>query len=248
MSFVITSANNPRVASVARLHRRGVRQKEQRTIVEGPQALAMALESGAGIELILTLDAPAPGAYAGAETLHVSESAMRRAAGTDHPRGPVGVVAIPDPLLVEAQDMVVLEGVSDPGNAGTLLRTAAALGMVAAFTAGTVDMWSPKVLRAAAGAHWLSPPRPVGGLGELHEHDLATVAMVADDGDPPALALAGSQPVAIIVGGEAHGLGDATRVAARRRLTIAMPGGMESLNAAVAGAIAMYERSRLVAR
>ena len=245
---MITSPNNPRVASVARLHRRNVRQKEKRTIVEGPQALAMALEAGAGIELILTLDEPTPGAFGGAETLRVSESALRRAAGTDHPRGPVCVVAIPEPLPLEARDTVVLEGLSDPGNAGTLVRTAAAVGMVAAFTAGTVDMWSPKVLRAAAGAHWLSPPRPVGGLGELHDHDIATVAMVAEDGDPPEVALAGSQPVAIIVGSEAHGVGDATRVGARRRLTIAMPGGMESLNAAVAGAIAMYERSRLVGR
>lgn len=223
-----------------------MRHKEKRTIVEGPQALAMALESGAGIELILTLDEPTPGAYEGAETLHVSENALRRVAGTDHPRGPVGVVAIPEPLPPEPRDTVVLEGVSDPGNAGTLLRTAAALGMVAAFTAGTVDMWSPKVLRAAAGAHWLSPPRPVGGLGDLHDHGMATVAMVADDGDPPEVALAGSQPVAIIVGSEAHGLPEATRVGAERQLTIAMPGGMESLNAAVAGAIAMYERSRLV--
>ncbi|MFQ5554322.1 MAG: TrmH family RNA methyltransferase [Acidimicrobiia bacterium] len=241
----IVSTANPLIKAVAALQQASVRRRERKTIVEGANALAMAVAADAHVVTVLTLDGAVPPVPDETELVVVSEAVLRKSAATQHPAGPVAVVSIPDPTPPLRRDSVVLAGLGDPGNLGTIIRTAVAFGVQPLVLPETTDVWSPKVLRAAAGAHWISPPVPVAGLADVRGLDLTIVAMVAEPGDRPESALAGADPVAIVVGNEAHGLDPALVAAADRRLTISMPGGMESLNASVAAAIALYERSRI---
>ena len=137
---------------------------------------------------------------------------------------------------------LLLEDVQDPGNVGSILRSAAAAGVAQVYTsAGCAFAWSPKVLRAGQGGHF--------HLDIFENVDLAawarnfhgkTVAAVAGKGDP----LFDSDlrgPVAVAIGNEGGGLSAALRAAATRQVTIPMPGGFESLNAAAAAAICLFE-------
>ena len=124
-------------------------------------------------------------------------------------------------------------------NVGTLIRCAAAFGLGFAAGPETADPWAPKVLRAAAGGHFRTGVARVGGLAELRTGGRRLAATVARGGMPPAALAAGS--VAVLVGDEARGLPAGVVAACDFSLTIPMPGGAESLNAAVAGAIVAYE-------
>ncbi len=178
---------------------------------------------------------------AGVEVVVVSAEIIARLSTTETPQSPVAVVAVGGDEIPGDGDVLVAWGVGDPGNVGTLIRTAAAFGW--GFVAGpeTADPWSPKALRAGAGGHFRVPIGRCASLEELGGR--LVVATVAVGGDPPE-ALGGADPLAVVVGDEAKGLPESVVAAAGARVTIAMPGGTESLNAAVAGAIVVYEASR----
>jgi TrmH family RNA methyltransferase len=136
------------------------------------------------------------------------------------------------------------DAVRDPGNLGTMLRTAAAAGVGAVFLPpGVVDPFAPKVVRAAMGAHFRVPVYPLS-WEEIHNHLNAYALRVY-------LAAAGAgqvytqadfrSPLALIIGGEAEGAGQQARQLAAEYVHIPMSGDVESLNAAIAGAILMFE-------
>lgn len=116
-----------------------------------------------------------------------------------------------------------------------MIRTAAAFGLDVAVLGGA-DPWSPKTLRGGAGAHFHTS---VVKIGDLEEVDAVKVATVLENGDPPS-ALPGGR-LALLIGSEAHGLPPKAIAAAENRISIPMPGGTESLNAAAAAAIVCYE-------
>jgi TrmH family RNA methyltransferase len=121
-----------------------------------------------------------------------------------------------------------------------MIRTAAAFGWGFAYMEGSADPWSPKTIRAGAGGQFQTPVARVGSLEELGEW--ATVAAVARGGDR--LADVRARPVAVLIGEEAHGLEELIIASAGHRVTIATSGPTESLNAAVAAAIAVYELTK----
>lgn len=206
--------------------------------------LTEALETGAEIDRVFVLQSDTDSirlAEAAAVRLEtVSGSVLGRLTDTVHPRGPVAVLCIPEWAPLERRATVVLHGVSDPGNVGNLIRTAGALGYAVAISGGTADIWAPKVLRSAAGGHFHTPLTSVADPdAELTAAGLALVALVASGGRPPSRAEPYG-PIALIVGSEADGLPDGLVGACEYRVTIAMQPGIGSLNASVAGAIAMY--------
>jgi TrmH family RNA methyltransferase len=155
----------------------------------------------------------------------------------------VAVAAVPAPVIPEHGDLIAAWGVGDPGNLGTLIRTAAAFGMSFAAGPGTADPWSPKVLRSGAGGQWSTPVGETADLEALRGSDRALVATVVSGGEPP-VAVHRYPTVCVLVGDEALGLPADVVAAADVAVTIPMPGGTESLNAAVAGAILAYEVRR----
>ena len=133
--------------------------------------------------------------------------------------------------------MIVAWGVSDPGNCGTLIRIAAAFGYGYLSGPESADVWAPKVLRSAAGAHFSIAIGVAETLDQVRNGGRSVVASVARGGSTP-----GPLPaaVAVLVGSEAHGLPESVVEASDERVTIPTTGGVESLNAAMAGAILAF--------
>jgi TrmH family RNA methyltransferase len=185
-----------------------------------------------------------------------SERAIAAAAATQHPQGVVASFALPDWALPNAQDSaplaLVSDDIQDPGNLGTILRTAEAAGVAAVLlTPNSVDLYNPKVVRAGMGAHFRLPT-----FRDLRWEQIRD--MLEQMGIPPDRlfatdtaagltydAVEWSQPTALIISNEAHGLGAEAREAARSNLIgIPMLGSTESLNAAMAATVVLFEAAR----
>ena len=220
------------VVDAARLHRTKERRRRGLTLVEGPQVLSDIRKTGAVVREIFATD--------GAEATLVDERALERLSGTKTPRGPVAVVEIPAEWLDRSRNLVVSVGVSDPGNVGTIVRTAAAFGWGFAYMEGSADPWSPKTIRAGAGAQFQTAISKLGSLGEVGEW--TTVAAIPRGGDRIDSIV--ERPVALLIGEEARGLEEWVIGGADHTMTIPAPGPTESLNAAIAAAIGIYEFSK----
>jgi TrmH family RNA methyltransferase len=133
---------------------------------------------------------------------------------------------------------VVLVDVGDPGNAGTIIRTAAAFGWDVAHTADCVDVWSPKVLRSGAGAHFRTRLIPIELENERDDLNGHTIVATVVSGGNARIDADG--PFALLIGSEPRGLDPEHVAMAAHRLTIDMENSTESLNVSVASGIAMY--------
>ncbi|HSM04083.1 MAG TPA: RNA methyltransferase [Longimicrobiales bacterium] len=244
---------------VGRLHRRRTREREGLVLVEGVRAVEEALAQGARPRFVLVSprgrELATPDLRWALDAIpdvqEVTEPEMAAVAGTDAPQGIVLVAEEPrpDPAGVwgdPSARILVLDGVQDPGNVGTLVRAAAAFACSAVVVLdGTAEVWSAKALRAAAGTAFRIPV--------LHQPwDEAAPALDAS-GLPLLRADAGGTPVdrapahrawALALGGEGGGCRPEVAARATTTLAIPMPGGVESLNVGVAGAILLHELTR----
>lgn len=176
----------------------------------------------------------------------VSAKVLAAISDTVTPQGIVAVVPFPVLQPRRRDLLLVLDGVRDPGNAGTLLRSAEAAGADAVWLApGCADLYSPKVVRAAMGAHFRLPARAAENWSEIAAAVAGLDVLLADAaGDIDYDRYDWRRPAALIVGGEAAGAGAEGRALATRRVRVPMQGGTESLNAAVAGSVLLFEAAR----
>lgn len=232
------------------------RRSERSLVIEGVRLVGDALAAGA--ELRLALYAPEQlAATPGGQDLLARLAERPRsfaatpvvvaaAADTQHPQGVVAAVAWPD-LAPRPGLRLVLDGIQDPGNLGTLLRSAEAAGVgLALCGAGCADVSGPKVVRAAMGAHFALPIRADLSWDVIAD-ELATAAPIyaADAAATmPYYAADWKQPAALIIGSEAHGVSEAGLALATHRISVPMVGRAESLNAAVAGSVILFEALR----
>jgi TrmH family RNA methyltransferase len=251
---MITSTRNERVKYVRSLARRRVRQREGRFLVEGNRLVGELVEAGlkptlalytapwaesaAGVELLPALDMADQGAWL------VSEAVLAACAGTKSPQGVVAVA----PFVASPRRQglwLVLDQVRDPGNLGTILRSAEAAGVGwVLLMPGTADLYNPKVVRSAMGAHFRIP---VTELDWLALADLVgdRAVWLADAGSGLAYdAVDWAEPVVVILGGEAFGAGEHASELATGRVCIPMAAGAESLNVAMAATVILFEASR----
>ncbi|MGD2103131.1 MAG: RNA methyltransferase [Acidimicrobiia bacterium] len=235
MSEPVRSHRAKSVVAAARLHRASERKTRGLTLVEGPQLLSDVMAAGAEVTDVFAVSDNDLGT-----TTPVDQRALDRLAGTKHPRGPVAVVKIPAEWLDRSRNLLVSAGVSDPGNVGTMIRTAAAFGWGFAYLEGSADPWSPKTIRAGGAGQFQTPVTRIGSLGDIGEW--VTVAAVVRGGARPSEV--SERPVALLIGEESGGLPNWMIEAADHRLTISTVGPTESLNAAVAAGIAVYELTR----
>ena len=240
----VRSHRSKLVVDAARLHRGRIRRQRNQTLIEGPHLVEEAVKAGVTFSEVFVHHDDAEGADLARrwslEPLWVDDAALRRLAATESPRGPVAVIQIPQPRLEANRDLLVSWGVSDPGNAGSLIRIAWAFGWGYAYTQSSADPWSPKAVRAGAGGQFHVPLARIEGLGELRAW--TTVATAVKGGEE--LARPGAGPVAVLVGEEAAGLPEEVVAAADVLVTIPMPGNAESLNAAVAAGIVVHRLAK----
>jgi len=182
------------------------------------------------------------------ELLVLSANAFQSAAGTESTQGIAAILDRPaTPYTPRTGDLILLaDGLQDPGNLGTLIRSAEAFGASAvAITPNTVDPWNGKCLRAAAGAAFRMPlPNWDGPLAESLKSLAAKLfAAVPRDATPAHLANLNGTTV-LIIGNEGAGISPALIAAADERITLQTTGPTESLNAAVAGSLLLYEASQ----
>jgi RNA methyltransferase, TrmH family len=195
-----------------------------------------ALAAGFPLRTVFTIEGDSAD-YGTARVVIVAQPVLARVATTTTPQAPIAMATIPDPVIPQDGDLLVAWGVGDPGNVGTLIRTAAAFGFCFVHGPDTADPWSPKVVRAAAGASFRSPIGRARTVDDLRASGREIVASVSTGGNPPSRR---SGAIALVVGSEAHGLPAEVLDAADVLVTIPMAAGSESLNAGVAGSILAY--------
>jgi RNA methyltransferase, TrmH family len=250
----ITSAENPRYKTLLRLQRSSrERRRAGLTLLDGahlvetylrhvgePQTLIVSRSGLAKAEVQRLLE------HTNAERLALADGLFAALSSLASPSGILAVVRTPPPAgLPEVPDAcIMLEDVQDPGNVGSILRSAAAGGLMEVYLSpGCAQAWSPRVLRAGMGAHFV-----------LRIHEGAELALLIRRCRGPVFALGlRGRPhhdvdltgrVALLFGSEGTGLSEHLQESAHLRLTIPMPGAVESLNVAAAVAVCVFERAR----
>ena len=254
MIKTVTSRDNRYLRFVRKLGQRRYRDREGRYLIEGENLVMEALSGAADIERIIVRSGTAfEGSQAVLEHADISVSVpdvvFDELADTETSQGILAVVKKPDqPDSLPAGNVIVLDRLQDPGNIGTIVRTAASAGFTSVIAVkGTGDIYSPKTVRAAAGAIFRLPVITADSdsemLSMLKDAGKRSVVTSVRDGTPHYLAnLSGD--VAIIIGNEGSGCSDFVLEAADLKVNIPMKNGMESLNAAVAAGILIYETIR----
>lgn len=247
---IVTSLQNPRVLRARRLQRASARRKEGLFLAEGPNAVGAAIDARATIvDLFVEAGGQAP-KQDDIQPLWVSDGVMRAITDTATPQGVAAVVEVPamslQALPATTSLVLVLAEVRDPGNAGTLIRSALAAGAGAViFCDGSVDPFGPKTVRAAAGAVFAIPiihASLAEAIDVLKSDGFAVLGTEAGGTSMHAADLTGK--VALILGNEAWGLSTGADALVDFKVGIPMPGSVESLNVAVAGSLLLFEAVR----
>jgi RNA methyltransferase, TrmH family len=251
----LSSRDNPRVRRWTKLVQDArYRRTERHVVLEGPHLLQALLDSGARpVALLATDTALAKQEIASLvqraklEPVILSRSLFDAVVDSETPQGIAAEIALPDtsPDLYESETCVFLEGVQDAGNVGSILRSAAAFGIRDIVLAkGCADVWSPKVLRAAAGSHFrlriADHVEPRAAFQRFRGRVLCTMPR---GGVPlPQANLDG--PIGWVFGAEGQGVSGDAEKRADLRVTIPIAAQSESLNVAIAAALCFYETAR----
>ncbi len=252
-----------RTRLLSRLKTRKTRARERQVLVEGVRAVAEALDAGAMPSFVVTSprlrETPAglslEARIADLDRVEVSELELSALADTEHPQGVLLVCREPEPAdtdLPVGGLFLVLDAVQDPGNLGTLVRSAVAFGFDGVICLdGTVDPWSAKAVRSSAGMTFRVPtltlagaeaPARLGGLGArilvASAEGVSVESVVAGEG--ASARGPGGHGWALVVGNEGAGVRGELRAAASAVVSVPMKGPAESLNVGIAGAILMH--------
>jgi RNA methyltransferase, TrmH family len=242
----ISSTQNESIKAITALHQAKYRAEYKKFIAEGARIIQTLLHYGTLLDQLYLIDithAEPLRPYIPEEKITiVTESVMSKISMATSPSGILAVFHIPQTRdLATLNDGLVLAEIADPGNMGTLMRTAAAMGKSSVVLVGGVEPWNPKVVQASAGtigkltlftASWQEL------VATANKRNLQLIALVVEGGkSPEQLTFANSL---LVVGNEARGLSESWVHDCSEKMTIPMPGNIESLNAAVAGSIALY--------
>lgn len=240
------------------LRRRKARERQQLFTAEGVRTVEELVRSSLRLHGVLVApqlaDAPRGAALIaqlrarGVDLAEVSALEFGSAAETESPQGVLAIGEIPSTSITTLQlparaRLVVLDGVQDPGNVGTILRTAAALGASAVLALpGTVDLWNAKVVRSAMGAHFHMPAMACtwDTLDALRARDSVSL-WGADAGGRALDTLSPPDRLALLVGNEGAGLSPDGRARAEVLAALPISSAVESLNVAVATGILLYQ-------
>jgi TrmH family RNA methyltransferase len=254
---MITSTQNPKIKHIRQLlAERKARQEEGVFIIEGVRLVEEAVQAGIKPLQVFYSSSLNPRGLGSIQLLsqsstpveEVEDRIMSSLSDTENTQGILAVVPLSTGELPEAWDFILAaDRIHDPGNLGTMLRSAAAAGVQAVIiTPESVDPYSPKVVRAAMGAHFRLPIvkmdwPDIGDVCREKRSSPAAVLVASPAGGRPCWQTDLRQPLVLVIGSEAEGPQPAAFATASGTLHIPMPGKAESLNAAVAASILLYE-------
>lgn len=249
---MITSTSNPKIKTIRHLQNRGkARQEENSYVIEGIRLVEEALQQGLHPDLLIytdTLDKRGKQLLKAFRNMNVqidrvSDQVFQAASDTETPQGILAVLPIPSHSDQNPTDfLVIADQIRDPGNLGTILRSALAAGVDRVLLPpGTVDPYSPKVVRSGMGAHFQLIIQEMD-WDQIRETTQGKQVLCADmNRGIPIWDADLTLPTAVIIGSEAHGPGNQARTLTDSWIQIPMPGGAESLNAAVAAGVILFE-------
>jgi TrmH family RNA methyltransferase len=257
---MIESLNSPHIARVkALIGSRGVKERKNagEFVAEGLQCAREALvaKSGPKIETLYLTDNGRAKAKEIADlsefnTVDVSDEVMKQMSETITPQGIIAICTIPDARIDSislngSRRFIYLSEVQDPGNAGTILRSADAFGMDAVVTSpGSVDMYSPKVVRSTAGSLWHIPVFQSIAIEDLISQGIRGFSL-GSTGNKNLKDYTTTGDTVAIFGNESRGLATSNNVSGIESVNIPMPGNAESLNLSAAASIVMYHLSNM---
>ncbi|AXF55849.1 TrmH family RNA methyltransferase [Salicibibacter kimchii] len=244
---MITSANNSLIKKLKKLRQKKYRVKERRFLVEGVHLVEEALLSSVDVVMLVTSDeAPLLSVdISENRVVEVNASVFAALSDTESPQGWLAVCKMPAEPEVSSGNVLLLDGIRDPGNLGTMIRTAAAAGLAGIYVSeDTVDMYNPKVIRATQGAMFHLPvivadlKKAVSSLKEegiiIYGTDMHSEFSYRD-------AKPQGAPYALLLGNEAQGISPELLSVTDKTVSIPILGKAESLNVAVAAGIIMYD-------
>jgi RNA methyltransferase, TrmH family len=249
---MITSPHNPRLKLVRALQGRAKERRENGAfLAEGVRLVEEALAAGWPFKFVLfSAETSNRGKKlvenliaSGVEVEEVLPEILRATGETETTQGVIAALKLTElPLPTNLDFVLIPDQMRDPGNLGTLIRSAAATGVQAVLIPPeTADAFSPKVVRAGMGAHFHLPVVS-RGWDEIRAHLTGKTVFLAEaGGQVPCWGADFKSPLALIVGGEAEGASESAKKLANVTVNIPMPGKIESLNAGVAGAVLMFE-------
>ncbi len=240
----ITSPENQIIKLVKHLSKKSERERNNLFIAEGVRIVRDAVADGE-IEFII---ATSPYDGFDGDTYMVSEQMFKKLSDTMSPQGVMAVCRMPswdEAILDTAQLVLVCENTSDPGNLGTMIRTAEAAGADSVILVGnTVDLYNPKTIRSTMGSVFRVPVFTGGEyIDKLKQRGFA-LAVTCLDGAVDLYDAPVSGKVALAIGNEAHGITKTLMDKSDLRVKIPMSGQVESLNAAIAASVCLYECRR----
>jgi TrmH family RNA methyltransferase len=253
---MITSSQNPKLKLIRALQGRAKERREAGAfLVEGIRLVEEAASGNWKVRFALfdeTLNERGRSLVEklksqGVDVEEVSASLMKSVSDTETPQGILAVLELTQlPIPNNPDFILILDQIRDPGNLGTLLRTAAAAGVQAVLLPPeTTDAFAPKVVRSGMGAHFRLPIHSLtwDQIKQAIQSAGAQVFLADMDGRS-CWETDLRQPVALVIGGEANGASEQARALANQKISIPMSGDVESLNAGVAGSILMFEVTR----
>lgn len=243
----ITSLKNPKVAAWKALKDRKGRRESGCFLVEGRKMVEEALKSAFDVETVLVQEGMELPDGLTMPVYELPAHVLAAVCDTKTPQGIAAVVRMKEQSAL-GKHIVVLDGVQDPGNVGTIIRTADAAGMDGVLlSTQCADVFSPKVLRATMGSIFRMNLRTTddlpGELTKLREKGYSILSSQLD-GTPFYERQDVAERFALIIGNEGNGVSEQVQQTATHRVRLPMRGGAESLNAAIAAAIMMYELMR----
>lgn len=240
----ITSRQNPDVIAIAKLGDLKQRKKQNRYLAEGLRTISTLLESQQNLQQLFVTENRLQDVQDLVDpqliTL-VAMSVIKKISHLSSPSGIAGIFELPQtPSIKSLNSGIVLTHVTDPGNMGTLIRTCAAMGKKTVVVIEGVDPWNPKVVQASAGTIGLVNIFQLSWQELIsYKKDLLLAGLVVSGGT--SLDALDLKNALLVIGSEAHGIPQNWLSDCDTLITLPMPGGTESLNAAVAGSIVMYE-------
>lgn len=253
----ITSRDNP---GVKRLHGLATSARDRRlhgrTLLDGPHLVAAALDAGWPLRELVVSDRGLASAEiaslidrcAALPVTHLTDPLFAHVSPVDAPSGLLAVIDLPAPPAERCFDesLLVLDGVQDAGNLGTILRTAAAAGLAdVLLTVGCAQAWSPRALRAGMGGHFRLRIHEHADVGRAlcgYPHQILATGLGGDARELYEADLRG--PVAWLFGAEGRGVSPEVAALATGTIVIPMRGAIESLNVAAAAAVCLFEQVR----